>query len=133
MYQDVLIPTDGHENTEQAIDEAIELAAEMDARLHALYVINSAALAPGITFADLETIGQQAVEYVRDRALEAGVERVEECVTHGLRGESILRYAADHDVDLIVMGRHRELDHLVRGSVSKQVSEEATAKVLVVD
>ncbi|WP_408958502.1 universal stress protein [Natrinema sp. 74] len=133
MYHDVLIPTDGRESTERAIDEAIELAAETDATLHALYVINSAAIAPGIAFADLETIGRQAVDYVRERALEAGVDRVEECVTHGLRGKAILGYAADHDIDLIVMGRHRELDHLVRGSVSKQVAEEATAKVLIVD
>ncbi|WP_254524143.1 universal stress protein [Natrinema caseinilyticum] len=133
MYHDILIPTDGRTNTERAIDEAIELAADQDATLHTMYVINSAAIAPGITFADLETIGQQAVEYVRDRAMEAGVDRVEQCVTHGLRGESILRYAAENDVDLIVMGRHRELDHLVRGSVSKQVADEATAQVLVVD
>ncbi|WP_254764350.1 universal stress protein [Natrinema marinum] len=133
MYHDILIPTDGRENTEEAIDEAIELAAETDATLHALYVVNSAAIAPGISFADLETIGRQAVDYVRDRALEAGVEHVEECVTHGLRGEAILGYAADHDIDLIVMGRHRELDHLIRGSVSKRVAEEATAQVLIVD
>ncbi|QLG48142.1 universal stress protein [Natrinema halophilum] len=133
MYHDILIPTDGRENTEQAIDEAIDLAAEQDATLHTIYVINSAAIAPGITFEDLETIGQQAVEYVRKHAAEAGIDRIEQCVTHGLRGETILRYAAEHDVDLIVMGRHRELDHLVRGSVSKQVADEATAQVLVVE
>lgn len=133
MYTDILVPTDGREVTERAIEEAVELASDQGATLHAVYVVNSTAIAPGITFEDLEGIGQQAVEHVRDRAIDAGVDTVEQRVTHGLRADAILKYADEHDVDLIVIGRHRELDHLVRGSVSKQVSEEATAPVLIVD
>ncbi|OLZ40783.1 universal stress protein UspA [Natrinema saccharevitans] len=133
MYDRILVPTDGREETERAIDEAIALAAEHDATLHALYVVNSAAIAPGIEFSDLEDVGRQAVEHVRDRATAAGVDRVSCAVTHGLRHRAILDYAADSDVDLIVIGRHRELDHLVRGSVSKRVSEEATVPVLLVE
>ncbi|WP_455449609.1 universal stress protein [Natrinema thermotolerans] len=133
MYDRILVPTDGREETERAIDEAIALAAEHDATLHTLYVVNSAAIAPGIDFIDLEDVGRQAVEYVRDRATAAGVDRVTGDVTHGLRHRAILDYAADHDIDLIVIGRHRELDHLVRGSVSKRVSEAATVPVLLVE
>ncbi len=96
-------------------------------------MINSAAIAPGITFEDLETVGRQAVDYVADRAIDEGVDRVERVVTHGLRADAILRYAADHNVDLIVMGRHRELDHLVYGSVSKRVSKEAPVPVLLIE
>ncbi|ELZ09825.1 UspA domain-containing protein [Natrinema thermotolerans DSM 11552] len=133
MYDRILVPTDGREETERAIDEAIALAAEHDATLHTLYVVNSAAIAPGIEFSDLEEVGRQAVEHVRDRATAAGVDRVACAVTHGLRHRAILDYAADHDIDLIVIGRHRELDHLVRGSVSKRVSEAATVPVLLVE
>ena len=133
MYERILIPTDGRESTADAIDEAIDLASEHDAELHALYVVNSAAIAPGVEFEDLEEIGGQAIEHVEELAADAGVVRVEGAVSHGLRHQSILQYADDHDVDLIVIGRHRELDHLVRGSVSKRVAEDASAPVLVVD
>ncbi|PCR88976.1 universal stress protein [Natrinema ejinorense] len=133
MYDRVLVPTDGRESTERAIDEAIELAAENDATLHTLYVVNSAAIAPGIEFSDLEEIGRQAVEYVRDRARDAGVDAVDCEVLHGLRHRVILEYADDHGIDLIVLGRHRELDHLVRGSVSKRVSENASVPVMIVE
>ncbi|RKD88956.1 universal stress protein [Halopiger aswanensis] len=133
MYDHILVPTDGRESTEQAIDEAIALARENSATLHTLYVVNSAAIAPGIEFADLEDIGQQAVEYVRDRATDAGVEQVVCEVTHGLRHRAILQYAEEHDIDLIVIGRHRELDHLVYGSVSKLVSDNASVPVLIIE
>lgn len=133
MYDRILVPTDGRESTERAIDEAIDLAIEHDATLHTLYVVNSAAIAPGIEFGDLEEIGRQAVDYVRDRATSAGVGRVDSEVTHGLRHRAILQYADDHDIDLVVIGRHRELDHLVRGSVSKRVSEQASVPVLIVE
>lgn len=133
MYDRILVPTDGRESTERAIDEAIGLAREHDATLHTLYVVNSAAIAPGIDFDDLEEIGREAVEYVRERAANAGVERIDCDVTHGLRHRAILQYAAEHGIELIVIGRHPELDHLVRGSVSKRVSEEASVPVLIVD
>ncbi len=133
MYDHILVPTDGRESTERAIDEAISLAAEHEATLHTLYVINSAAIAPGIEFADLEEIGQQAVEHVRTRAADAGIDRINGTVTHGLRHRATLTYAHDNDIDLIVIGRHRELDHLVRGSVSKRVSEAASVPVLIVE
>lgn len=133
MYQDILVPTDGHESTEQAIREAVALAGEHGATLHALYVVNSAAVAPGVDFDDLEEIGRQAVDHVADLARERGVERVERTVTHGLRHRAILTYAEEHGIDLVVMGRHRELDHLLRGSVSDRVSKEASAPVLIVE
>lgn len=133
MYDAILIPTDGRPNTERAIEEAIELARVHDATVHALYVINSAEIAPGMEFTDLEPIGQEAVEYVVSRAADAGIDDVKTTVTHGLRHQAILDYAANHDVDLIVMGRNRSLDRFFRKSVSEQVSKEAPNSVLVVE
>lgn len=133
MYQRILIPTDGRDSTESAINEAIDLAHEHNATLHALYVINSAAIAPGIDFDDLADIGQQAVDYVADRATASGVNSVERTVTHGLRHQAILKYAEEHEIDLIVMGRHRELDHIIRSSVSDTVSKNASVPVLIID
>lgn len=132
MYDHILVPTDGHESTEQAIDRAVDLASEHESTLHALYVINSAAIAPGIDFDDLADIGQQAVDHVFELATARGVNTIERTVSHGLRHKAILQYADEHDIDLIVMGRHREFDHLLYGSVSDRVSEDASIPVLIV-
>lgn len=133
MYDAILVPTDGRENTERAIDEAIGLARAHGATLHALYVVNSSAIAPGIDFDDLEDVGAEAVEYVAERAAAAGVDETETAVTHGLRHRAILDYATDRDVDLIVMGRSRGLDRFFRTGTSDQVSETAPVPVLVVE
>ncbi|MFC4438118.1 MULTISPECIES: universal stress protein [Natrialbaceae] len=133
MYDAILIPTDGRENTERAIEEAIELARVHDATLHALYVINSAEIAPGMDFDDLEPAGEEAVSYVASRASEADVDDVRTTVTHGLRHRAILDYADEQDVDLIVMGRNRGLERFLRKSVSSQVATESSRPVLVVE
>lgn len=133
MYGSILVPTDGRENTEHAIKEAIALADVHDATLHALYVINSSAIAPGMDFDDLEPAGEEAVAYVASRASEAGVNDVRTTVTHGLRHRAILDYANDHDIDLIVMGRNRGLDRFLRKSVSDQVATESSIPVLIVE
>ncbi|MFC4541876.1 universal stress protein [Halosolutus amylolyticus] len=133
MYDDILIPTDGRDNTERAIDEAVELASVHGATLHALYVINSAEIAPGIDFEDLEPIGEEAVTFVANRAREAGVDDVRTTVTHGLRHRAILDYADEAGADLIVMGRNRGLERFLRKSVSEQVATESSIPVLVVE
>lgn len=133
MYDDILVATDGRENTERAIEEAIGLANVHSATLHVLYVINSAALAPGIDFEDLQSIGRGAVEHVAERAGAAGVADVETTVTHGLRTKSILAYADENNVDLIVMGRNRGLERFLRGRVSERVSDASPIPVLVVE
>ena len=133
MYDSILIPTDGRENTERAIEEAIELARVHDAALHALYVINSAEIAPGMDFDDLEPAGEEAVSYVASQARDAGVDDVRTTVTHGLRHRAILDYADEHDADLIVMGRNRGLERFLRKSVSSQVATESSRPVLVVE
>ncbi len=133
MYDAILVPTDGRDNTERAIEHAIELAAVHDATLHALYVINSAEIAPGMDFSDLEPIGEEAVEYVASQAQDAGVDDVRTTVRHGLRHQAILDYATDANVDLIVMGRNRGLERFLRSSVSERVATEASVPVLVVE
>ncbi|WP_254768587.1 universal stress protein [Salinilacihabitans rarus] len=132
MYDAILVATDGGAGAERAIEEAIELATVHDARLHALYVVNSSAIAPGVDFEDLESIGRDAVDHVAATAREAGLEDVETAVTHGLRHRAILDYVDAHDVDLVVVGRGRGLDRLLRGGTSDRVFEAASVPVLVV-
>ena len=63
MYDDVLIPTDGSEAVDRALDHAIPLAGDHDATVHALYVVDGRVLAANsgdlraAVAADLESQG----------------------------------------------------------------------------
>lgn len=152
MYDVVLVPTDGSEASLRAADEAFRIARETGAVVHALYVIDESA--SSLIFADrpmadlLEALGEEgtaAVAAVADRAtalnadadVDADVAADVEVVTDVVRGmqihEAILEYAADHDVDLVVMGTHgrKGLQHLL-GSTTERVIANSFVPVLVV-
>lgn len=137
-YEDVLIPTDGSDAVQRAIDEAIALAGLSDATLHALSVvdIDDYALVPDaevVTIEEtLEAAADRAVDDVRERGEAADLE-VRTAVRRGTPHEEILEYAADRDVDLIVMGTHgrSNLDRVLLGSVTETVVRNADRPVLV--
>lgn len=139
MFRTVLFPTDGSEQTEAALETALDVAETYGATLHALYVVNTA----GIVTADpdsrrriVETFEERAddtVESVSDAADEAGVE----CVTAVRRGapaDEILDYANDEGVDLIVMGTHGRsgLGRFLLGSVAERVVRHSSTPVTLV-
>jgi nucleotide-binding universal stress UspA family protein len=138
MYDSILIPTDGSEGVDRAIEEAIELAALTDATVHALYVVdtrNFAALpdAKWVTIEDaLEDEGREAVTEIADRAEDAGVNPVT-VVEQGTPHEKIVEYADTKDIDLIVMGTHgqRGIDRVLLGSVTENVLRGTERSVLV--
>jgi len=40
MYEHILVPTDGSDVAEAAVDHALDLAEKYDAEVHALYVVD---------------------------------------------------------------------------------------------
>jgi nucleotide-binding universal stress UspA family protein len=40
MYDDILVPTDGSDGTDQTLDHAIEIAENHDATVHAISVMD---------------------------------------------------------------------------------------------
>lgn len=138
MYSEILLPTDGGPASKSATDHAVDLAAASDARLHALYVLDTTAY-PAME-AGAETVqsalreeGQAALEGVTDAAEAAGVPVVSEFVTDTPH-RGIIEYAEDNDVDLIVMGTHGRtgLDRFLLGSVTERVVRTAETPVLTV-
>jgi nucleotide-binding universal stress UspA family protein len=138
MYDRILVPTDGSECADAAATEAVDLAATFEAALHVVYVVDVAALPStidvGYVSEALEDAGEEAIERVRDRAAAAGVEDVETEVVYGTPHRSILQYADEADVDLIVMGTHGRsgLERYLLGSVTEKVVRTADAPVLTV-
>jgi nucleotide-binding universal stress UspA family protein len=137
MYDRILLPTDGSEGTNRAVRQAIDLAAETGAELHVLFVVEDMPYAPEMMDEQVEMrlreIGQEAVEDIRERADEAGVD-VESVVEDGTPHQTILNYADSEDIDLIVMGTHGRsgLDRYLLGSVTERIVRSSEVPVLTV-
>lgn len=140
MYDDILVPTDGSEAVDRALDHAVRLASDHDATLHALYVVdrriataNSGDLHDEVV-EDLESQGETAVDAVAAAGAEAGLD-VETRISYGTPNTEIVQYADDADVDVIVMspeGKSPRERIQSLGSVSDRVADDATVPVFLI-
>lgn len=138
MYDHVLWPADGSEAATDAADEAFAVAANNDATLHILFVVDETSGPLNIRggdaqFEDLEAEGEEIVEELAEQAEQAGVETVTRAVQQGTPHEVILDYA-DENADIIVMGTHGRsgLDRHLLGSVTENVVRRSNVSVLTV-
>ncbi|MFB6250446.1 MAG: universal stress protein [Halobellus sp.] len=138
MYDRILVPTDGSDASQGAIDHAIELAEQYDSTVYALYVVDTAAyssleMGSEIVTEALQDEGNAAVEAVVEAGEVAGVE-VETDIKNGVAHQSILGHAEEHDVDLIVMGTHGRtgVGRVLLGSVAEKVVRTSNVPVLTV-
>jgi nucleotide-binding universal stress UspA family protein len=132
MYDRILLSTDGTVTSEEAESHAIDLAAAHDAVLHVLYVVdeNVVTAYSGDEYVDeaegpehgLEELGQETLTEVKSDAADAGVDVVE-AIQHGQPAETIVAYAADNDIDLLVLGTKRRPEEYraLLGSVTDRV------------
>lgn len=137
-YSDILIPMDGSDQADAAIDVGINISSTYDARLHALSVVDTMAMGvevrPAAIFELLDEAAHSAVEAVEDRASQASVSSVEKTVTHGHPYGEIHSYVDANDIDLIVMGTHGRsgLDRYLLGSVTEKIVRTSPVPVLTV-
>ena len=138
MYDRILLPTDGSDGTQSAIDHAIELAEYTGATLHILYVVDTS-VAAAVPEAQTYTIseifeeaGSQVLDAVRDQATERGVP-VETAIRHGSAHTEILAAADESNAEIIVMGTHGRtgINRMLLGSVADRVIRHASQPVLV--
>jgi nucleotide-binding universal stress UspA family protein len=148
MYDRILVPTDGSDVAEAAVEQAIDLAEKYGAEVHALYVADTDAIAYGLgteqvdrirqgNFGEMQELREQAeaaTAHVADRAAEHNLEVVEHHAG-GRPHAMIADYAEDHDIDLIVMGSHGRagVRRALLGSVTERTLRSTHTPVLVVD
>lgn len=138
MFDEILVPTDGSEAAEEAIETAIAVAEAFDARVHALYAISLQPYYPlELTMERvvdvLEREGEEATGKVATAAEAAGLDHETE-VTRGMPHQTITKYVDAHDIDLIVMATHGRtgLDRTLLGSVTERVLRSSSVPVLAV-
>jgi nucleotide-binding universal stress UspA family protein len=141
-YRHVLVPLDGSETAEVALPDAASVAISSGARLTLLHVvppalaeIYAAAQAVPADQGDrsLHDAAHSYLDSVRRRLEAMGIE-VQKAITVGDAAESLVAYASEQGVDLIVMATHGRSGwkRLVLGSVAERVLRCAAQPVLLV-
>lgn len=111
MYDAILIPYDGNDESQRAAEHGIGLGAALGASVHALYVINLPGAPRTVYVRDDEEqlreeyreYGEDVTEQLCEMASEAGID----CTTAirtGSPAEEIVAYADEEGLDAIVMG-----------------------------
>ena len=139
MYRTILVPTDGSDHAEAAAERAVDLAGELGAYNHALYVVDTSGLmsAPDVSPAmlrdALEDAGEAALESIEEIAAAGNVDCTA-VLREGVPHRTILEYADETGADLLVMGTHGRsgLDRLLLGSVTEKIVRTAPVPVLTI-
>ncbi len=141
MYRRILVPLDGSELAEQALDHAVALARAFGAELCLVRVVPVAALeiarAGAIVDIDAEVAdAQEYLQSVAQRIEDEGVPTNYE-VRRGDVTEEILAHAEDRECDLIVISTHGRsgIARWVYGSIADRVLRyglQAVPAILVV-
>lgn len=141
MYDSVLVPTDGSDSAEAALDHAIGVADRNDGTLHTIYATEIGDLSEsldketfGQTVDRLRSAGADAVDRIEAQGHEHGIE-TESAVIDGTAEEVILEYVEDNDIDIIVMATRGRTGQArkVMGSVTERVVRSSSVPVLTVN
>lgn len=137
MYESILLPTNGARGVNDAVEHAIQLASEVGATLHILYVTmrggdqfrsSHESTAPVISD-DAERVNDAIVSHAR----EAGVE-IETHVKQGKLRQTTIAFSREHDIDLIVVPAENKTRfyHQLTDTLAEKVAREPTPPVLAV-
>ena len=139
----ILVPTDLSKHSTNALNYAVAFAEKFGAELHLLHVVQDLSmLLPDPVIAGppvMPPVDQLtgAVRAALDRTIaehHLGHLTVQAHVREGTPFYEIVRFAAEKDIDLIVMGTHGRsgLAHVLLGSVTEKVVRKAPCPVLTV-
>ena len=137
MYDRILFPTDGSGGADQALEHVLDIASAHGTTVHLLNVADttrdSLTRVQGEIIDVLEQEGEDLLDDVAERARKRGVETVS-TVLQGEPYRTIVQYADEYDIDLIVMPTHGRsgLQRLLLGSTTERVVRRAEVPVLTI-
>ena len=132
----ILVPVDGSETSDRAIEEAIKIAEVYNSDIHILYVANINQLAINACLSDaiLEAVTKAGNE-ILEKAANKVPEKINVITTSetGSPSVTITDFADEIKADLVVIGSGLGLvKGVLLGSVSQYVVEHAPCPALVV-
>lgn len=140
LYRNIVIVTDGSENSQRAISCGIGIAKLSGAIVHALYVVDTPSIISETWTAGKEMVheliireGKKVLSKVKKIIEDSGVE-VKEVLLEGYPSEEIINFAENNNMDLIIMGTLGKtgLERFLVGSVAENVIRNSKVPVMVI-
>lgn len=137
MYRRILVPTDGSQCAERALEHAIALAEKFDSEIHVLNIVDVRMNSTGDYYSSMigkmREIGEENTDKLLEKINEKGIEGEKEVVP-GIPHTEINGYANEAEIDLIVMGTHGRtgLNRLLIGSTAEKVVRTSEVPVMTV-
>jgi len=148
----ILLPHDGTEISDKALDKAKEFAKAFNAELYILHVIEHIPIPPSLILANDRQWIAQSRRSIAKKLKEGWLKMAKEKINPLLEkenikfntavltaekpvSEQILKFASDNKVNLIIVGNER-LNKISKikalGSVSRKISENADCPVMII-
>ncbi|HOW15379.1 universal stress protein [Methanosarcina sp.] len=140
LYRNIVIATDGSENSRKAISCGIEIAKISGATVYIIHVVDTLSVVSDIWTAGKDLIhdmmirdGKKILSETKKTIEDSGVE-VKDVLLNGHPGEEIIKFAENNNMDLIVMGTlgATGLEKFLMGSVAEKVVRHSKVPVMVV-
>lgn len=140
MYNNILVPVDLNEKgfCDKAVAQAVWLAKQSASQVHLLTVVPGIHLSMVASYFPKEAAHKMKVE-TSERLQSFAKQHIDDDITYhtyvaeGRPYTTIIDYAEQHGIDLIVMPSHKRstLNRVVLGSVASKVVEHSPVHVLV--
>lgn len=138
----ILVPIDFSEHSKNALRYAIPFAKQFGAKIDLVYVVEPVVYPADLGFGQvglpnievqLQKLGKEQLnKLVKTKNAEKIVDNKVVCV--GKPFQEINQYAAEHDIDLIIIATHGHsgMEHIIFGSTAEKVLRKSPCPVLVV-
>jgi nucleotide-binding universal stress UspA family protein len=130
MFEKILVPTDGSEYANRAVELALDLALELGSRLVALHILDEKLIMP---FEVLEEEGQNILAEVRKKGEDIKVP-VDEIILFGNPRHDMAKITTKSGADLVIIGTHGRtgVEKLFLGSVAENALKTVDVPVMLV-
>lgn len=146
MFERILVAVDGSEGALHALDKAVEIQQITDAEIyllcvfkhHSLFEASLSMVRPEqvqIPDQALKEYATEVANHAKQHAIDKGATKVRAFVKGGRPSKTIVKFAKEKGVDLIVVGTrgtNGDIEGYFMGSVSQRVASRAKCPTLVV-
>lgn len=138
----ILLASDLSQNSAKATEYACLLTSQFSAELHVLHVLedvlsNTPSFGGGLALNsyvhESPSVAERKIRSLFETSWLLGKQLIT-ATADGDPADSILRYAKEKSIDLIILGTHGRtgLSHILVGSVAEQVTRQSKCAVMVV-